>query len=63
MPVRTDKDSEGCYAQWGEHGAKYHYECGNEEARKIAEDKAYKQGQAIIARGAYYKQKVKKNEK
>lgn len=51
MPVRTGTDSDGCYAQWGESGTKYHYECGNDEARKRAKRKAAKQGQAAHASG------------
>lgn len=46
MPVHFKKDAKGCYAQWGTRGAKYYYECGNEEARKRAEAKAEKQGRA-----------------
>ncbi len=41
------KDSDGCYARWGKEGKKYYYQCGNEEARKRASDKAKKQGRAI----------------
>jgi hypothetical protein len=46
MPVHTTKDTKGCYAQWGDHGARYYYECGNKEARQKAKASAYKQGLA-----------------
>lgn len=49
MPVRFGKDSEGCYAKWGEEGAKYHYKCGDESARERAVSKAKEQGRAIEA--------------
>lgn len=47
MPVELGKDKEGCFARWGKSGAKYHYTCGNEDARNSAKQKAYKQGLAI----------------
>jgi hypothetical protein len=47
MPVRISKDSDGCYARWGQEGKKYYYECGNANERAIAKDKAQKQGIAI----------------
>lgn len=46
MPVKTGKDSEGCFARWGDEGKKYHYECGNEDAKDKAKEKAYQQGLA-----------------
>jgi hypothetical protein len=49
MPVQLGKDKEGCYAKWGPEGAKYHYECGNEDSRNRAKDKALEQGRAIEA--------------
>lgn len=52
MPVHTGKDTEGCFAQWGKSGKKYYYECGNSDARKKAEQKAYVQGIAAIKNGA-----------
>jgi hypothetical protein len=55
MPVHSGKDSKGPYKQWGDSGAKYHYEPGDAESRKRAEDKATKQGQAAYAHG--YKRK------
>ena len=50
MPVHTDKDSKGCFAQWGGQ-KKYYYECGNDSARDAAKAKATKQGQAAHASG------------
>jgi len=50
MPVHTGKDSKGCYARWGTHGAKYYYKCGNAAARDRAKAKAAKQGRAIKAK-------------
>lgn len=47
MPVKTKSGDGKCWAQWGQEGAKYYYECGNEEARKRAEAKAAEQGRAI----------------
>jgi len=63
MPVHTEKDSKGCYAQWGGQ-KKYYYECGNATARAAAKKKAGKQGAAAHASG--YKgnvmlQKIKAN--
>jgi len=52
MPTHLGKDKDGCYAQWGEHGAKYHYACGDKYARSNAVGKANKQGQAIKAQQA-----------
>jgi hypothetical protein len=51
MPVHTGKDKEGCYAQWGESGKKYHYRCGDDEARDRAKAKAERQGRAARASG------------
>ncbi len=51
MPTHTGSDSKGCYAQWGGSGKKYYYKCGDEGARKAAEAKASKQGQAAYAHG------------
>lgn len=48
MPVKTGKDTKGCYAQWGSQ-KKYYYECGNKKARERAKAKAEKQGKAIRA--------------
>lgn len=51
MPVKTGKDSEGCFAQWGDSGKKYHYKCGDKQARERAKAKAQKQGRAARASG------------
>jgi hypothetical protein len=50
MPVRTGKDSEGCYAQWGSQ-KKYRYKCGSESGRKRAKQKAHIQGAAVEKSG------------
>ena len=47
MPVQLGRDNQSCFARWGSQGAKYYYECGNEQARDAAKEKAYKQGIAI----------------
>lgn len=49
MPVERGRDSNGPYYRWGEHGKKYYYEPNNERSRKIAEEKAARQGRAIKA--------------
>jgi hypothetical protein len=51
MPVKTGKDSKGCFAQWGGSGKRYHYRCGDVRARERAKKKAAKQGQAVRASG------------
>lgn len=51
MPVYYGKDKQGCFAQWGTRGAKYHYRCGDKRARKRATKKAEKQAHAIFASG------------
>lgn len=48
MPVHINRDSNGCYAIWGEHGKKYYYTCGNKDAQQRARAKAYNQGVAQI---------------
>lgn len=52
MPVHYSKDKDGCYAQWGNSGAKYRYTCGDEASRKRAGRKAHIQGGAAVANGA-----------
>lgn len=47
MPIQLGQDKKGCFARWGKSGAKYHYTCGNDDARKNAKKKAYQQGLAI----------------
>lgn len=49
MPVNYGKDSEGCWARWGQQGKKYHYTCGNAQAREQARKKALEQARAIQA--------------
>jgi len=56
-PVHSGKDSNGCFAQWGGHGKKYYYQCGNSSARVAAKAKAAKQGKAAHAAG-YKEQKA-----
>lgn len=51
MPTQTGKDSQGCYARWGNHGHKYYYQCGNKAARDRAKRKADAQGRAAHAHG------------
>jgi hypothetical protein len=51
MPVQTKKDSKGCYAQWGNHGKKYYYTCGNKAARDRAKSKAHEQESAAHTAG------------
>ena len=46
MPVMTGKDSQGCFARWGQQ-KKYYYKCGNVTARKRARAKAERQGRAV----------------
>ena len=50
MPTHFGKDTKGCFAQWGSQ-AKYHYECGNAQAKAAAKAKADKQGSAAYAGG------------
>lgn len=47
MPVQIKRDSRGCFARWGENGAKYYYECGNAIGQRTAKKKAKAQGIAI----------------
>jgi len=46
MPVKTGKDSKGCFAQWGSQ-KKYYYACGDKSGRNRAKQKAHIQGAAI----------------
>ena len=57
MPTHTGKDSQGCFAQWGGHGKKYYYKCGDKAAEDRAKDKANAQGRAAHANG--YGKKIK----
>lgn len=47
MPIISNRDSNGCYHQWGDSGKKYYYECGDESASKNAKQKAIAQAVAI----------------
>lgn len=51
MPIVRGFDNEGCFYRYGETGEKYHYKCGNEEARQRAYEKAREQEIAIISSG------------
>jgi len=51
MPVHTGTEKKRCYAQWGGHGKKYFYECGDKAARERAKAKAAKQGAAAYSSG------------
>jgi hypothetical protein len=51
MPTQTGKDAQGCYAQWGNHGKRYYYTCGDDAARGRARKKADAQGRAAHAGG------------
>jgi hypothetical protein len=51
VPVHRRKDKDGPYYQWGDSGAKYHYEAGNEKSRETAKAKAQRQGRAVRAAG------------
>jgi hypothetical protein len=51
MPVNAKRDSKGCYAQWGDSGAKYYYRCGDEADKSRAIKLANKQGRAAYASG------------
>lgn len=44
MPVHSGFDTSGCYYQWGQSGARYHYKCGSKVARENAKQKAIDQG-------------------
>lgn len=46
MPLRQDKDSQGCYWVYGDQ-KHYYYKCGDEEASKRAKAKAIQQMKAI----------------
>lgn len=59
MPVELGRDKEGCFARWGKSGARYHYTCGNEEARNSAKQKAYMQGLAITGGKGEYQDTLK----
>jgi len=51
MPTHSGKDAKGCFQQWGGHGKKYYYTCGDDAARSRATKKANAQGRAAHAAG------------
>lgn len=51
MPVQRGQDSQGPYYQWGDSGAKYHYEPGDADSRERAKAKAQRQETAARASG------------
>jgi hypothetical protein len=51
MPAHSGTENGKCFYQWGQHGAKYFYTCGDKQALERAKNKANKQGQA---EHAYY---------
>ena len=53
MPVHLGSDSNGKYYQWGTSGKKYYFT--SEKTKKIAKEKATKQGIAIYASGYHGK--------
>ncbi len=50
MPVTTNKDNKGCFAQWGSQ-KRYYYKCGDNAARERAKKKAETQARAIYSSG------------
>jgi len=58
MPVQYSKDTNGCFARWGQEGAKYYYKCGSALSRSRAKAKAVDQGKAIGEFG--YKEQILK---
>ena len=58
MPTHCTSDSSGCYCQWGGHGAKYKYKCGDKSGKERARGLANKQGQAAHAHGYKGSKKV-----
>lgn len=53
MPISRHKDSEGCYYQYGDSGAKYHFPCDNDKAAMAAKKKAIAQAIAIGVTDAF----------
>jgi hypothetical protein len=51
MPVIRGIEKGKPYYRWGGHGKKYFYTPNNERSRKLAQDKAKKQGIAAHANG------------
>ena len=49
MPIHEGYENGSMYYQWGEHGKKYFYDRGNEEAKQTAYSLALRQQKAIYA--------------
>lgn len=49
MPVQRGINKQGSFYRWGNHGKKYYYIVGSKLSRKIAKNKALRQGRAIKA--------------
>ena len=58
MPVQYSKDTNGCFARWGQENTKYYYKCGSALSRSRAKAKAVDQGKAIGEFG--YKEQILK---
>lgn len=50
MPLNQSKDNQGCFYQWANR--KFHYECGNEQSRQRAKNRAIKFAFAVSPREA-----------
>ena len=51
MPVRTGRDAEGPFFQWGKSGRRYRYDPENDTSRRRARARALAQGRAVRASG------------
>jgi hypothetical protein len=51
MPIRSDRDVDGYYVQWGWHGHKYYYDPSRPRSYVRATVLAKNQGRAIYAHG------------
>jgi hypothetical protein len=49
MPIFNKKDKLGTYFIWGTHGSRYYFNDLSNRSKKIAYNKALKQGKAIHA--------------
>src|SRR4030067_3041308 len=47
MPVKTGKDSKGCFAKYGDSGKQYYFTCGDKVSMGKAKQKAMIQGVAM----------------
>jgi hypothetical protein len=54
MPLQTNKDSQGCYARWGNKGKEYYYTCDDKKDKIEAIKKAMAQAVAIGEFNASY---------